>query len=105
MGVATSPVMRRYQRATKRKLFTNKNNEPNTKISINNDLIIEDIENEDMPIDTEHMFKKLIYWPDRECLRTYMPISFFNAFGNSVAVIIDCFEIGIEKPSNLKARA
>ncbi|XP_015371818.1 PREDICTED: uncharacterized protein LOC107167328 [Diuraphis noxia] len=180
-GVATSPVMKRYQRATKRKLFTNKINEPNTKISINNDLVIEDIENEDMPIDTgissstemtmmdiqtlqndsikpgltssnqrlsefqklllclmklrlnlpfvdlgyrfnitcsavsnifrkviyllEHMFKKLIYWPDRQCLRTLMPRSFFNAFGNSVAVIIDCFEIGIEKPSNLKARA
>ena len=51
----------------------------------------------------EHMFKKLIYWPDRECLRTLMSKSFFNAFGNSVAVIIDCFEIGIEKPSNLKA--
>jgi len=34
-----------------------------------------------------------------------MPKSFFNAFGNSVAVIIDCFEIWIEKPSNLKARA
>jgi len=53
----------------------------------------------------EHMFKKLIYWTDRECLRTLMPKTFFNAFGNSVAVIIDCFEIGIEKPSNLKARA
>lgn len=34
-----------------------------------------------------------------------MPRSFFNAFGNSVAVIIDCFEIAIEKPSNLKAKA
>lgn len=53
----------------------------------------------------EHAFKKLIYWPDREALRCLMPRSFFNAFGNSVAVIIDCFEIGIEKPSNLKAKA
>jgi len=34
-----------------------------------------------------------------------MPRSFFNAFGNSVVVIIDCFEIGIEKPSNLRAKA
>ncbi|XP_008184858.1 uncharacterized protein LOC103309919 [Acyrthosiphon pisum] len=33
----------------------------------------------------EHMFKRLIYWPDREALR-------------------NCFEITIEKPSNLKAR-
>lgn len=53
----------------------------------------------------EHAFKKLIYWPDREALRYLMPRSFFNAFGNSVAVIIDCFEIGIEKPSNLRAKA
>lgn len=53
----------------------------------------------------EHMFKPLIYWPDREALRSTMPQSFFNVFGNSVAVIIDCFEIAIEKPSNLKARA
>lgn len=53
----------------------------------------------------EHAFKKLIYWPDKEALRYLMPHSFFNAFGNSVAVIIDCFEIGIEKPSNLRAKA
>jgi len=53
----------------------------------------------------EHMFKSLIYWPEREALRSTMPRSFFNIFGNSVAVIIDCFEISIEKPSNLKARA
>ncbi|CAI6375392.1 unnamed protein product [Macrosiphum euphorbiae] len=53
----------------------------------------------------EHAFKKLIYWPDREALRYLMPRSFFNAFGNSVAVIIDCFEIEIEKPSNFRAKA
>lgn len=51
------------------------------------------------------MYKKLIYWPEREALRCTMPRSFFTTFGNSVAVIIDCFEIGIEKPSSLKARA
>ncbi|XP_022183201.1 uncharacterized protein LOC111042812 [Myzus persicae] len=50
----------------------------------------------------EHMFKRLIHWP---ALRSTMPQSFFNVFGNSVAVILDCFEITIEKPSNLKARA
>lgn len=53
----------------------------------------------------ENMNKRLIHWPDREALRSTMPRAFFNAFGNSVAVIIDCFEIGIKKPSNLKARA
>jgi len=30
--------------------------------------------------------------------------SFFNVFGNFVAVILDYFEITIEKLSNLKAR-
>lgn len=30
---------------------------------------------------------------------------FLNIFDNSVAVIIDCFEIAIEQPSNLKAKA
>lgn len=34
-----------------------------------------------------------------------MPRSFFNAFGNSIAVIIDCYEIAIEKPCNMKAKA
>ncbi|KAL4120840.1 hypothetical protein QTP88_013458 [Uroleucon formosanum] len=53
----------------------------------------------------EHMFKRLIYWPDRGVLRSTMPQSFFYVFGNSVVVILDCFEITIEKPSNLKARA
>jgi len=46
----------------------------------------------------EHVFKNLIYWPEREALRSTMPRSFFNIFGNSVAIIIDCFEIAIEKP-------
>lgn len=53
----------------------------------------------------EHMFKKLIYWPEREVLRSTMPRSFLETFGNSIAVIIDCFEMGIEKPSSLKAKA
>lgn len=53
----------------------------------------------------EHMFKKLNDWPEREVLRSTMPRSFFKTFGNSVAVIIDSFEIGIEKPSSLKAKA
>lgn len=32
-------------------------------------------------------------------------ISFLDAFGSRLAVIVDCFEIGTEKPSNLKAQA
>ncbi|XP_077993128.1 uncharacterized protein LOC144447095 [Glandiceps talaboti] len=47
----------------------------------------------------------LIIWPDREVLRETMPAEFCKSFGNRVSVIIDCFEIFIDRPSNLKARA
>lgn len=49
--------------------------------------------------------KSLIKWPSREELRKTMPMQFRNSFGTKCAVIIDCFEIFIERPSNLKARA
>ncbi|XP_060075795.1 uncharacterized protein LOC132555464 [Ylistrum balloti] len=49
--------------------------------------------------------KDLIMWPDREQLRSTMPMEFRKNFGLKVAVIIDCFEIFIERPSNLLARA
>jgi hypothetical protein len=48
--------------------------------------------------------KKLIVWPDRETLRTSMPMS-FRTFFKQCAVIIDCSEIFIERPSDLLARA
>ena len=47
----------------------------------------------------------LILWPDREALWKTMPECFRASFGTKVAVIIDCFEIFIERPSNLQARA
>uniref|UniRef100_A0A8C1SN24 DDE Tnp4 domain-containing protein n=1 Tax=Cyprinus carpio TaxID=7962 RepID=A0A8C1SN24_CYPCA len=46
-----------------------------------------------------------IIWPDRDTLQKIMPHQFVESFGRRVAVIIDCFEIFTEKPSNLKARA
>ena len=49
--------------------------------------------------------KSLIIWPDRECLQKTMPNCFQVAFGKKVAIILDCFEIFIERPSNLLARA
>ena len=49
--------------------------------------------------------KPLILWPDRESLRKTMPESFSASFGNKVAVVIDCFECFIERPSSLLARA
>lgn len=49
--------------------------------------------------------KPLIHWPSREELQRTMPAEFRQYFGRKVAVIIDCFEIFIERPSNLLARA
>lgn len=46
----------------------------------------------------------LIQWPERETLRKTMPMQFLQNFGNKVAVIIDCFEIFTEQPSNLLTR-
>ncbi|XP_075343513.1 uncharacterized protein LOC142401950 [Odontesthes bonariensis] len=46
----------------------------------------------------------LIHWPEREFLRGSMPHQFVEAFGNRVAVIVDCFEIGMERASNLTAQ-
>jgi len=48
--------------------------------------------------------KGLIIWPDREALQKSMPSCFRESFGTKVVVIIDCFELFIERPSNLKAR-
>ena len=47
----------------------------------------------------------LVSWPDRERLWRTMPMSFQYAFGKQVTVIIDCFEVFIERPTNLLARA
>ena len=47
----------------------------------------------------------LIYWPEREELWQAMPQCFQCSFGKKITVIIDCFEVFIEKPTNLLARA
>ena len=47
----------------------------------------------------------LIEWPERDMLQATMPIEFRQTFGTKVAVVIDCFEVFIERPSNLMARA
>ena len=46
----------------------------------------------------------LISWPDREELRKTMPLCFRPTYGSKVVAIIDCYEIKIERPSNLAAR-
>lgn len=47
----------------------------------------------------------LVNWPDREYLRGSIPHQFTEAFGNCIAVILDCFEVSIESPSNLTDQA
>ena len=47
----------------------------------------------------------LITWPDQENLRKSMPFCFRPNYGLKVTSIIDCFELFIEKPSNLLAKS
>ena len=49
--------------------------------------------------------KFLIQWPEREQLRKTMPMCFCAVYGTKVVAIIDCYEIKIEKPSHLVAKA
>ncbi|XP_075534468.1 uncharacterized protein LOC142568350 [Dermacentor variabilis] len=46
-----------------------------------------------------------IVWPSRNDIQRTMPQAFFESFGSKVAVIIDCFEIRIERPSSLQPRS
>ena len=47
---------------------------------------------------------RAIFWPNRDALQKTMPLCDQESFGKKVAVIIDCFEIFIERPLNLRAR-
>lgn len=47
----------------------------------------------------------IIEWPEREVLQATMPVPFRKAFGCKVTVILDCFEVFIERPYNLLERA
>ena len=47
----------------------------------------------------------LIVSPSREALHRSMPMCFMDSFGLRTSVIIDCFEIFIDKPTNFNARA
>lgn len=47
----------------------------------------------------------LIVWPDRDNHIDAMLTCFKQNYGNSIAVIIDCFEVFARRPSSLIARA
>ena len=49
-------------------------------------------------------FKPLMMWPDRDTLQKTMPMVFHKHYPRCV-VIIHCFEIFLERPTNLLARA
>ena len=49
--------------------------------------------------------KPLICWPTREELSISMPTCFHARFGTKITTVIDCFELFIDRPSNLTARA
>ena len=48
--------------------------------------------------------KFLIHWPDREFIRQKLPPVFRAQFPRLTSMV-DCFQIFIERPANLKARA
>ena len=48
--------------------------------------------------------RPLIYWPERAELKQTMPVA-FRKFFPKCACILDCTEVFIERPSDLKARA
>ena len=53
----------------------------------------------------DNRLSPLVSWPEREHLWRTMPQCFMYSFGRKVTVVIDCFEIFIEKPTNLLTRA
>ncbi|XP_078665956.1 uncharacterized protein LOC144908269 [Branchiostoma floridae x Branchiostoma belcheri] len=46
----------------------------------------------------------LLRWPAREDIMHTMPACFKATFGSKVTIIIDCFEVFVERSSNIRAR-
>ena len=53
----------------------------------------------------DNRLSPLVSWPSREQFQRIMPRCFIDSFGLKTSVIIDCFEISIDRPSNLLAGA
>jgi hypothetical protein len=59
-------------------------------------------------LNTLHVLTRLqplIRWPEREEIKKTMPMEFRRYLNGKVVVIIDCFEVFIETPSNAEAKA
>ena len=50
------------------------------------------------------LLESTLVWPQREDLVESMPMEFRKHFGTKVISIIDCFEVFIDKPSNVLAK-
>ena len=48
--------------------------------------------------------KFFIQWPERHILQSAMPMVFRKSFGTKVIVVIDCFELFLERHSDQLAR-
>uniref|UniRef100_A0A3B4EY00 DDE Tnp4 domain-containing protein n=1 Tax=Pundamilia nyererei TaxID=303518 RepID=A0A3B4EY00_9CICH len=46
----------------------------------------------------------LVHWPGRHCIQASTPHQFVEMFGDHVTVIIDCFELFIERAQNVRAK-
>lgn len=49
--------------------------------------------------------KTLVRWPEKEEVVETMPVAFVDNFGIKVRVILDCFEVFIDRPSSYLTRA
>ncbi|KAJ8966057.1 hypothetical protein NQ314_003765 [Rhamnusium bicolor] len=50
-------------------------------------------------------FKTLVFWPDRSIILKTVPSCFKESFHENTTIIIDCFEIRTQTPSNMLAAA
>lgn len=48
---------------------------------------------------------RLVLWPEKDQVMKTMPVAFVDSFGCKVRVILDCFEIFIDRPSSYLTRA
>ncbi|XP_077489493.1 uncharacterized protein LOC144100406 [Amblyomma americanum] len=52
-----------------------------------------------------HRIGPLVHWPDKEQVMKTMPVAFVDKYGVKVRVILDCFEVFIDRTSSYLPRA
>ncbi|XP_077080745.1 uncharacterized protein LOC143733085 [Siphateles boraxobius] len=61
--------------------------------------------NSTLNVMNSRLSSSFIVWPSKEQIQISLPMCFKNSIYRNCTSIIDCFEIFIEKPKNMKARA